>query len=59
MTVFHYELRFTQLSRFVEVLIMPESERIWRFIEGLRVDIQLHMSCIDPATYEDAVRREY
>ena len=59
MIVYQYELCFTQLSHFAEALIAPESERIQRFIDGLRDDIQLHMTCMDHATYEDAVRRAY
>ncbi|WP_368858375.1 hypothetical protein, partial [Streptomyces clavifer] len=59
MTVYQYELRFTQLSRFAEALITPESERIRRFVDGLRDDIQLHMTCIDYPTYEEAVRKAY
>ena len=59
MTVYQYELRFTQLSRFAEALIAPEFERIRLFVDGLRDDIQLHMTCMDHATYEDAVRRAY
>lgn len=52
-TVYQYKLRF------VEVLITPKSERIRRFGEGLRVDIHLHMTSIEPTTYEDAVRRVF
>ena len=59
MTVYQYELRFTQLSRFAEALITPEFERIQWFIDGLRDDIQLHMTCMEHSTYEDAVRRAY
>lgn len=59
MTVYQYEVRFTQLSRFAEALVTPESERIRRFVEGLRDDIQLSMSCIEVHTYEEALRRAY
>ena len=59
MAVYQYELRFTQLSRFAEALITPESQRVRRFVEGLRADIQLHMACVDDVTYEDAVRKAY
>ncbi|XXG82959.1 hypothetical protein AAC387_Pa10g0830 [Persea americana] len=54
-----YEVTGDELSHFVEALITPESERIRRFVDGLRDDIQLHMTCMDHATYEDVMRRAY
>ncbi|XXG79636.1 hypothetical protein AAC387_Pa09g0665 [Persea americana] len=57
MTVYQYELRFTQLSLFTEALITPKSERIRQSVDGLTDDIHLHMTCMDHATYEDAVRK--
>ena len=39
MTVYQYEVRFTQLSCFTEALITPEPQRVRRFVEGLRADI--------------------
>lgn len=59
MIVYQYELCFTQLSHFAEALFKLESQRIRRFVDGLRDDIKLHMTCIDHVTYEDAVRRTY
>ena len=38
-----YEISFTHLSRFVENLIQPESERVRRFIKGLRADIKMQV----------------
>ena len=59
MTIYQYEVRFTQLSRFAEALITPESERIRQFVDGPREDIQLSMSYIELPTYEEALRRAY
>ena len=38
-----YEISFTHLSRFAENLIKPESERVRRFIKGLRADIKMQV----------------
>lgn len=59
MTIYQYELRFSQLSRFAEDLIASEHQRVRRFIRGLRADVQLHMACVDDVTYEYAVRKAY
>ena len=40
-TAYQYEVRFTQLSRFAEALLTSEAERIRRFVDGLRDEIQL------------------
>ena len=41
LTVQEYEIQFTHLSRFAAALIKPDSERVRRFIKGLRLDIKL------------------
>ena len=59
MTVSQYEGRFTQLSRFAEVLLTSEAERVRRFVDGLSEEIQIAMTCIELPTYEEVLRRTF
>lgn len=57
MIVQYYELRFTQLSRFTEAFITYEFDRIRRFVEGLRVNIQNEVTNVELTTCEKNVKR--
>jgi hypothetical protein len=59
MTIYQYELHFTQLSCFVEALLTFEVERIWQFVDAPREEIQLRISCIELPICEEALRRAY
>ena len=59
MPVQEYEISFTHLSRFAENLIKPESERIRRFIKGLRADIKMQVQSKEPTDYDDVVKKAY
>ena len=50
-----YEISFTHLSGFAESPIQPESERVWRFIKGLRADIKMQVQRSKLTDYDDVV----
>ena len=54
-----YEISFTHLSRFTENLIKPESEKIRRFIKGLRADIKMQVQSKELTDYDDVVKEAY
>lgn len=43
MSVHDYDLEFTKLSQYAPKLVTPESERVRRFLQGLRPDIYLQI----------------
>lgn len=54
-----YEISFTHLYRFAENLIKPESERVRRFIKGLRADIKMQVQRSQLTDYDDVVKEAY
>ena len=62
MTVAEYEVRFTQLSHYVPMMVTTERDRCRRFEEGLHYDIQSRITLGDLCSYQDlrvtAIRTE-
>ena len=54
-----YEISFTHLSKFAENLIKPKSERVRRFIKGLRADIKMQVQRSKLTNYDDVVKEAY
>ena len=59
LTVQEYEIQFTRLSRFASALIQPESEKVRRFIRGLRPDIKLQVQQSQLTEYDVVVKKAY
>lgn len=51
--------QFTSLSRYAPYLITPDSERIWRLVEGLRPNIYALTGVVDLPTFEDHVKKAF
>lgn len=54
MTVAQYEARFIKPSRYMPELVQPVRRMINRFVRGLRMDIQLHLTGQVYAKYSEA-----
>ena len=54
-----YEIQFTRLSRFAAALITPDSEKVRRFIRGLRPDIRLQVQQSKLTEYDAVVKKAY
>ena len=59
LTVQEYEIQFTRLSRFASALIKPDSEKVCRFIRGLRPDIKLQVQQSKLTEYDAVVKKAY
>ena len=59
LTVQEYEILFTRLSRFASALIQPESEKVRRFIRGLRTNIKLQVQQSQLTEFDAVVKKAY
>ena len=55
MTVFQYDTKFIELSRYALNLLTSDKERAERFVLGLRPSIRMALICFKYDTYEQAV----
>ncbi|XP_071932106.1 uncharacterized protein [Coffea arabica] len=56
-TVAEYESQFTRLSKFAPELILTEQRRIWRFVQGLNVEIQKDLAAAQINAFSEAVEK--
>ena len=54
-----YEIQFTRLSKFAAALIKPDSEKVCRFIRGLRPDMKLQVQRSKLTEYDTMVKKAY
>ena len=59
MTAAKYALKFTELSHFVETLVVTRGERLERFVNGLRQDIKKDVKLYESKTYAEALRKAF
>ena len=57
MNVSQYDQRFTQLSRYADVLAKGEAERTKRFVKGLKLEIQGRLIPLQLRNYLQAVEK--
>lgn len=55
MSVNKYVARLVQLSHFVPMLMATKSQKTWKFLKGLRVDIVDCVVIIKPSSYSKAL----
>ena len=53
MSVAEYEVRFTQLSHYTQIMVSTERDRCRRFEDGLHYDIRSRLTLGDTRNYQD------
>ena len=53
MTVAEYEVRFTQLSHYVPMMVATEWDKCQRFEDGLHYDIRSRLTLSDTRSYQE------
>lgn len=55
MTVAQYDTHFNQLSRFIENIVVQDSDKATKFLMGLRYDIYIQLMYEEVRTYNAIV----